>query len=110
MPRRRRRVLSGSLLGFAAAIGQAAAPALAQQRGCEELAALARPDLRLSRAEAVPAGTLPAENPGRAALTGAARARSALPAHCLVEGTINPRAGAGGQEFGIGFQLRLPDH
>ena len=37
------------------------------------------------------------------------RARSALPAHCLVEGTIDPRAGVGGQEFGIGFQLRLPD-
>jgi poly(3-hydroxybutyrate) depolymerase len=106
MPRRtRRRVLSGSLLGLAAALGQAAA----QGRSCEELAALARPDLRISRAEAVPAGTLPAENPGRAALTGEARARSALPAHCLVEGTINPRTGVNGQAFGVGFQLRLPD-
>lgn len=107
--RRRRCVPSGSLLGLAAVFGQAAVPVLAQGRSCGELAALARPDLRLSRAEAVPAGTLPAENPGRAALTGEARARSALPAHCLVEGTINPRAGAGGQEFGVGFQLRVPD-
>ncbi|MGB3795998.1 MAG: DUF6351 family protein, partial [Alteraurantiacibacter sp.] len=31
-----------------------------------------------------------------------------LPAHCLVEGTINPRAGVGGVSYGIGFQLALP--
>lgn len=104
-----RRALSGSILAFVAALGGAAAPALGQQRACAELTALARPDLRIDRAEAVPAGTLPADNPGRAALTGAARARSALPAHCLVEGTINPRTGTNGQPFGIGFQLRLPD-
>jgi feruloyl esterase len=109
---RRRRVPPGPVLGLAAAFGPAMAPALAQPvppRACAELTALARPDLRITRAEAVPAGTLPADNPGRAALTGAARARAALPAHCLVEGTTNPRTGAGGQSFGIGFQLRLPE-
>ncbi|MET7242388.1 tannase/feruloyl esterase family alpha/beta hydrolase [Methylobacterium sp. EM32] len=84
-------------------------PALAGPLACGDLAQLARPDLRITRAEALPAGTLPADNPGRAALTGAARAKAALPAHCLVEGTIDPRTGAGGVAYGIGFQLRLPD-
>ncbi len=32
-----------------------------------------------------------------------------LPAYCLVQGTINKRVGAGGREFGIGFELRLPE-
>jgi feruloyl esterase len=31
-----------------------------------------------------------------------------LPEHCRVRGTINPRVGYGGREFGIGFELRLP--
>jgi len=84
-------------------------PASAAPLACGDLARLARPDLRISRAEAIPAGTLPADNPGRAALTGAARAKAAMPAHCLVEGTIDPRVGAGGVEYGIGFQLRLPE-
>ncbi|MCX7676925.1 MAG: tannase/feruloyl esterase family alpha/beta hydrolase, partial [Alteraurantiacibacter sp.] len=34
--------------------------------------------------------------------------QSALPQHCLVEGIINRRIGAGGVEYGIGFQLALP--
>jgi feruloyl esterase len=38
--------------------------------------------------------------PGRPALT--------LPQHCRVRGTIERRIGAGGREFGIGFELRLP--
>ncbi|KMO42041.1 feruloyl esterase [Methylobacterium variabile] len=84
-------------------------PALAAPLACGDLAGFARPDLRITRAEAVPAGTLPADNPGRAALTGTARVRAALPAHCLVEGTIDPRVGAGGAAYGIGFQLRLPE-
>jgi pimeloyl-ACP methyl ester carboxylesterase len=95
------------LLGFLAAFGPAAAAA-AEERACSVLTALARPDLRILRAEQVPEGTLPAENPGRAALTGAARAGAAMPAHCVVEGAINPRTGAGGQSFAIGFELRLP--
>lgn len=34
--------------------------------------------------------------------------QSALRQHCLVEGIINRRIGAGGVEYGIGFQLALP--
>ncbi|UFN47724.1 tannase/feruloyl esterase family alpha/beta hydrolase [Roseomonas sp. OT10] len=98
--------------GWGAALGTLAllAPDAARaQRACADLMALARPDLRITRSEALPAGTLPAENPGRAALTGAARSRAALPAHCVVEGMIAPRTAADGRFFGIGFQLRLPE-
>ncbi|MBB5692846.1 tannase/feruloyl esterase family alpha/beta hydrolase [Muricoccus pecuniae] len=97
-------LLAGALALSLLAPGGAA---LAQD-ACAALTALARPDLRITRAEAVPAGTLPTENPGRAALTGAARSAAALPAHCVVEGMIGPRTGAEGASFGTGFQLRLP--
>lgn len=30
------------------------------------------------------------------------------PAHCLVRGVIEPRIGAGGNQYGTGFELRLP--
>ena len=33
-----------------------------------------------------------------------------LPAHCLYRGTWSPRTAADGQRFGIGFELRLPEH
>ena len=32
-----------------------------------------------------------------------------LPAHCRVDGMMHRRKGAGGKEFGIGFQLSLPE-
>ncbi len=96
------------LLGSALALtGSFGATALAQTRACTDLAALARPDLRITRAEPVPAGTLPTENRGRAALAGPDRA--AMPAHCVVDGMIAPRTGVGGVSFGTGFQLRLPE-
>ncbi len=31
-----------------------------------------------------------------------------LPEHCLVQGMLNPRIGAGGRKFGLGFDLRMP--
>src|SRR5688500_16099595 len=33
----------------------------------------------------------------------------ALPAHCRVEGTMDPHRGADGREYAIGFALALPD-
>ena len=35
--------------------------------------------------------------------------KASLPAHCRVDGVINRRKGAEGQEFGIGFALALPE-
>ncbi|MDT8355811.1 tannase/feruloyl esterase family alpha/beta hydrolase, partial [Roseomonas mucosa] len=78
--------LTAGLAIFGLALLAAPAALATGPRDCAGLAALAGPGLRITRAEALPAGQLPAENPGRAALTGAARAQAAMPAHCLVEG------------------------
>lgn len=79
----------------------------AQGMECSALRALDRADLRITRAEQVAAGTLPDENRARAALAGEGRAP--MPAHCLVQGMIAPRVGAGGVAFGTGFELRIPE-
>ena len=51
----------------------------------------------------IPAGTtVPPMYPG-------APSTGPLPAHCRVDGVINRRKGAGGEEFGIGFALALPE-
>ncbi|MGG5821179.1 tannase/feruloyl esterase family alpha/beta hydrolase [Falsiroseomonas sp. HW251] len=98
-----------ALLAGAALVGLAgiAPDAAAQGRACADLTALARPDLRITRAESVPAGVQPAENRGRAALAGENRA--AMPAHCLVQGMIAPRTGVNGVSYGIGFEIRMPE-
>lgn len=66
------------------------------------------PDVTLSLHQWVAAGQLPQANPGRAALTGAALSKAAMPAHCLVQGVISARTGADGQPYGTHFELRLP--
>lgn len=79
--------------------GDAAAQALAQR--CESMAWSVphRDDVEIATARVVPAG------PTQAGPFGPS---FDLPAHCLVEGKINRREGAGGVEYGIGFQLALP--
>jgi feruloyl esterase len=57
---------------------------------CAQLLEFSAPGVELSKAEPVPA-------------------IDTLPPFCLVQGTINKRIGAGGKQFGIGFELRLPD-
>jgi len=90
--------------GIAAALlapATAADPADAAER-CAALAGSSLPgEVAITAATHVPAG-IPETPPG-------APAAGPLPAHCLVEGTINAREGAGGQSYGIGFQLALPD-
>ncbi|MGC1330329.1 tannase/feruloyl esterase family alpha/beta hydrolase, partial [Pseudomonas sp.] len=66
------------------------------------------PAVSLSLHQWVAAGQLPQANPGRAALTGAALSKAAMPAHCLVQGVIGARTGADGQAYGSHFELRLP--
>ncbi|WNW09946.1 tannase/feruloyl esterase family alpha/beta hydrolase [Pseudomonas sp. DTU_2021_1001937_2_SI_NGA_ILE_001] len=66
------------------------------------------PRVQLLQARQVPAGELPKANPGRAALTGQALSKAAMPAHCLVEGLIDARQGSDGQAYGIRFELRMP--
>ncbi|MFC1494869.1 tannase/feruloyl esterase family alpha/beta hydrolase [Thermodesulfobacteriota bacterium] len=64
---------------------------------CSGIAKLAGPDFVVEKAEIVPAGPIP----------GPGGNNTQLPEHCLVQGILNPRTGANGQKFGIGFDLRM---
>src|SRR5215469_5296216 len=70
---------------------------------CSGLTALKIDSVEITKAELVPAGrTIPPLYPGAPSI-------GPLPAHCRVDGVINRREGIGGQEFGIGFAIALPD-
>ncbi|MGP8174620.1 MAG: tannase/feruloyl esterase family alpha/beta hydrolase [Terracidiphilus sp.] len=70
---------------------------------CANLANLKIEGVEITKAAPVPAGTtLPPIFPG-------APSSGPLPAHCRVDGVIHRRKGAGGEEFGIGFALALPE-
>src|ERR1035437_3433218 len=59
--------------------------------------------VEITKAEPIPAGTsVPPMYPGAPSL-------GPLPAHCRVDGVINRRKGAGGEEFGIRLALTLPE-
>lgn len=70
---------------------------------CAGLTALKMEGVEITEAVAVDAGrTIPPMYPGAPAV-------GPLPAHCLVDGVINRRKGVGGEEFGIGFEVALPE-
>jgi feruloyl esterase len=94
----------GALLAVAAAPSDAApsSPASAPEERCRDLRNFALPGLRIDAVRAVPAGATSAPTPGHTA------DEVVLPAHCLFQGTLGPRTGADGLQFGIGFELRLP--
>ncbi len=71
---------------------------------CAALAELVEPGFVVEKAEIVPAGPAPAaDGSGIIDISG-----ESLPEHCLVQGMLNPRIGAGGRKFGLGFDLRMP--
>jgi len=82
----------------------AAFDALAQKTDpCANLATLKIDSVEITKAAPIPAGvTIPPPYPGGPGYSG-------LPAHCKVDGVIHRRKGVGGEEFGIGFALALPD-
>ena len=70
---------------------------------CAALAGLKIDSVEITKAELVAAGTtIPPPYPGAVSI-------GPLPAHCRVDGVINRRQGVGGQEYGIGFAVALPD-
>jgi feruloyl esterase len=70
---------------------------------CADLSNLKIAGVEITKTAMIPAGTtLPAAFPGAPAI-------GPLPAHCRVDGVINRRKGTGGEEFGIGFALALPE-
>jgi hypothetical protein len=71
---------------------------------CAKLAEFRINGVEITEAALIPAGTvIPPPYPGAPTYKGA------LPPHCRVDGVINRRKGADGQEFGIGFALALPE-
>ena len=70
---------------------------------CADLGHLKMDGVEITKAAMIPAGTtIPPAYPGAPAI-------GPLPAHCRVDGVINRRKGADGEEFGIGFALAMPD-
>ncbi len=76
--------------------------AMAQTAGsCADIAKFRIDGVEITKAELVPAGAMvPLPYGGKV---------GPLPAHCRVDGMIHRRKGAGGEEFGIGFALALPE-
>jgi Tannase and feruloyl esterase len=69
---------------------------------CERLATFNAPNVEITKAAAIAAGTTEAYpwGPGRT---------PPLPAYCRVEGVINRRTGVDGEQFGITFALAMPE-
>ena len=74
-----------------------------QTDSCVSLIGLKAPNVEITKAVAIPAGTTE-EKPWGQGRT------AALPAYCRVEGVMNRRSGVGGEEFGITFALAMPDN
>jgi hypothetical protein len=70
---------------------------------CAALSAFRIPGepIEITKAEWIPAAAAPATPPGRGY-------GGPVPAYCKVSGVINRRTGVGGREFGIGFEVALP--
>ena len=92
------------LLLLAAALGGPLAAQAQPANPCSDLTGLKLRDVEITKAELVPAGAT--HSP---AVSGRCRRLALLPAHCRVDGVINRRKGVGGQEFGIGFAVALPE-
>jgi feruloyl esterase len=80
------------------------APSPADEARCNAMTGREiRPGVTIASARAVApstariAGSAPGQGP-----------QAALPAHCLVEGAIDPHKGADGKDYAIGFALALP--
>jgi feruloyl esterase len=97
-------MIRSKLLVLFMAIGFASGVAGAQPaNSCVDIGHFKIEGVEITKAAMIPAGTtIPAAYPG-------AQAIGPLPAHCRVDGVINRRKGADGEEFGIGFALALPE-
>lgn len=98
-------LLAGSALAFGSPGVSPAANASLEDAQCTAMASqLVGRDVKITSARRV-AASAPGEydnGPGPAVT-------AAVPAHCLVAGIINERKGAEGKDYGIGFELALPD-
>ena len=92
------------LLLFTAVLGGSLTAQSQSTDPCAALTGLKINGVEITKAAVVPAGTtIPPPYPGAPSI-------GPLPSHCRVDGVINRRKGAEGQEFGIGFALALPEN
>ncbi len=87
----------------AAPLAGAATPRIDPQAACAAMPQLTFDGLTaaIQKAEWIAAGATPPAAPGEAA-------GIPLPAHCRVEGVIDPRTGRNGRPYAIGFAVSLP--
>src|SRR5271157_218614 len=91
------------LLLFVAATCASGVARAQVENSCANLGHVRIDGVEITKETVIPAGTIvPPAYPG-APITGP------LIAHCRVDGVINRRKGADGEEFGIGFALALPE-
>lgn len=81
--------------GPAPSVGRLAPATGAALKGCEALAQFGYADTRIVSAVPVAAGPIAPSN-------------HRVDAHCLVQGQMKPRKGVDGQDYAIGFEMRLP--
>ncbi len=74
-----------------------------QGNSCARLSEFKAPNVEITKAAAIPAGTTE-EKPWGQGRT------APLPAYCRVDGVMNRRTGVGGEEFGITFAFAMPDN
>ena len=97
-------VLVALLAGAAAIPSSGASQSTSAAQRCEAMAGVElRPGVTIAKATHLAASAArPAAGPG-------APPMPALPAHCRIEGSIDPHKGADGKDYAIGFALALPD-
>ena len=97
-------VLVALLAGAAAIPSSGASQSTSAAQRCEAMAGIElRPGVTIAKATHLAASAArPAAGPG-------APPMPALPAHCRIEGSIDPHKGADGKDYAIGFALALPD-
>ena len=74
-----------------------------QADSCRDLTQLKIESVEISSAKLIPSGPMSMGMPP------GSTSSAIFPAYCRVDGVINRRKGVGGEEFGIGFALALPD-
>jgi hypothetical protein len=102
--RRKTTILAALLVGAACIASPGASQSTSAASRCEAMTgAQLRPGLTIAKATHLPAAAAaPAAAAGLPPMP-------ALPAHCRLEGAIDPHRGADGKDYAIGFALALPD-
>ena len=106
MPIRSIKMFSSGPLFFMGIAFAASAGFGQSQKQCAEMTKSKFPGVQfeITKAAWVPACPAPAGGPGKMG------EGISLPAHCRVDGMIDRRAGAGGDTYGLGFAVSLPEN